>query len=179
MYGVRGLNSYAAYGVPGHDKDNHKKSFKANPINAIVVTTWENHVYGWEKAKVFVTNMEVLKDPFRAFDAYDERSIIENSLFRENKQRLHLKYPINKTKEGMHLHLYFTMAVFALINAYRQWTEKEYSLMKDGQECGLKRFWKKLKGKLSACPNTCIPMLMPIFIETTNLINSRIPLHDK
>jgi hypothetical protein len=141
------LNTYAAYGLPGHDKDKNKKSFKANPINAIVVTQWENHNYGWEKSKVFVTNMDVIKDPFAAFDAYDERSIIENSLFRETKQCLNLKYPIKKTKEGMHLHLIFTMSIFALINAYRQWSEKQYSMMKNGQECGLKRFWKRLKAE--------------------------------
>ena len=147
VYGVSKLNTYAAYGLPGHDKDKNKKSFKANPVNAIVVTQWENHNYGWEKSKVFVTNMDVIKDPFAAFDAYDERSIIENSLFRETKQCLNLKYPIKKTKEGMHLHLIFTMSIFALINAYRQWSEKQYSMMKDGQECGLKRFWKRLKAE--------------------------------
>lgn len=147
VYGVSQLNSYDAYGVPGHDKDKNKKSFSPNPINAIVVTQWENHKYGWEKSKVFVTNMDVLQDPFLAFDAYDERSIIENSLFRQTKQSLHLKYPIKKTKEGMHLNLIFTMSIFALINAYRQWTEKQYSMMKDGQECGLERFWKKLKAE--------------------------------
>lgn len=47
----------------------------------------------------------------------------------------------------MHLHLFFTMGVFALINAYRQWTEKQYSMMKNGQECGLERFWKRLKAE--------------------------------
>ena len=147
VYGVSELNTYAAYGLPGHDKDKHKKSFKANPINAIVVTKWENHNHGWEKSKVFVTNMDVAKDPFLAFDAYDERSIIENSLFRQTKQSLHLKYPMKKTKEGMHLHLIFTMGVFALINAYRQWTEKQYAMIKNGKECGLERFWKKLKSE--------------------------------
>lgn len=147
VYGVSQLETYAAYGLPGHDKDKHKKSFQANPINAIVVTQWENHNYGWEKSKVFVTNQEVGQDPFLALDAYDERSIIENSLFRQTKQSLHLQYPIKKTKEGMHLHLIFTMSVFALINAYRKWSEKQYSMMKDGKECGLKRFWKKLKAE--------------------------------
>jgi hypothetical protein len=147
VYGVNKLNTYAAYGLPGHDKNKNKKSFKPNPVNAIVVTQWENHNYGWEKSKVFVTNMDVIKDPFAAFDAYDERSIIENSLFRETKQCLNLKYPIKKTKEGMHLHLIFTMSIFALVNAYRQWSEKQYSMMKDGQECGLKRFWKRLKAE--------------------------------
>jgi len=147
VYGVSQLNTYAAYGLPGHDKDKNKKSFKANPINAIVVTQWRNHNYGWEKSKVFVTNMDVVSDPFLAFDAYDERSIIENSLFRQTKQILYLKHPIKKTKVGMHLHLIFTMSVFALINAYRKWAEKQYSIMKNGQECGLKRFWKKLKAE--------------------------------
>ena len=39
------------------------------------------------------------------------------------------------------------MSVFALINAYRQWTEKQYSMMKDGQACDLERFWRKLKAE--------------------------------
>lgn len=147
LYGVSQLNTYDAYGASGHDKDKNKKSFIPNLLNAVVVTQWENYNYGWEKSKVFVTNMEVSPDPFLAFDAYDERSIIENSLFRQSKQSLHLKYPIKKTKEGMHLNLIFTMCIFALINAYRQWTEKQYSMIKDGQECGLERFWRKLKAE--------------------------------
>jgi hypothetical protein len=147
VYGVSQLNTYAAYGSPEHAKDQNKKSFTPNLINAIVVTQWENHKYGWDKSKVFVTNLDVSQDPFLAFDAYDERSIIENSLFRQTKQSLHLKYPIKKTKEGMHLNLFFTMSIFALINAYRQWTEKQYSMMKNGQECGLERFWKRLKAE--------------------------------
>ncbi|MCK4825072.1 transposase [bacterium] len=147
IYGVSGLNTYDAYGPSGHDKDKNKKTFKPNPVNAIVVTKWENHDYGWEKSKVFVTNMDVSKDPLLVLDAYDDRSIIENSLFRQTKQSLNLKHPIKKTKEGMHLHLLFTMSVFALIIAYRQWAEKQYSMIKNGQECGLKRFWKKLKAE--------------------------------
>lgn len=147
VYGVSQLNTYAAYGKPEHAKDQNKKSFDPNLINAIVVTQWENHKYEWDKSKVFVTNLDVSQDPFLAFDGYDERSIIENSLFRQTKQSLHLKYPIKKTKEGMHLNLFFTMSIFALMNAYRQWTEKQYSMMKNGQECGLERFWKKLKAE--------------------------------
>ncbi|MBW2738540.1 MAG: transposase [Deltaproteobacteria bacterium] len=147
VYGVSELNTYAAYGLPGHDKDKHKKSFKANLINAIVVTNWRNHNYGFEKSKVFITNMDVTKNPFRAFDAYDERSIIENSLFRQSKQILNLKYPIKKTQDGIRLHLIFTMSVFALLNAYKQWAEKQYSMIEAGKECGLKRFWKKLKAE--------------------------------
>ncbi len=39
-------------------------------INAIIVTQWENHNYGWEHSNVFLTNMDVSKDPFYAFDRY-------------------------------------------------------------------------------------------------------------
>jgi hypothetical protein len=39
------------------------------------------------------------------------------------------------------------MSVFALINACRKWTEKKYSMMKHRKECGLKRFWKRLKAE--------------------------------
>ena len=47
----------------------------------------------------------------------------------------------------MHLHLFFTMSIFALINAYRDWAESQYSMIKNGKECGLERFWKKLKAE--------------------------------
>ncbi|MEW6379124.1 MAG: hypothetical protein AB1611_05910 [bacterium] len=103
LYGISQLNTSAAYRPPGHAEDQNKKSFIPNPINAIVITQWENHNCGWDKSRVFVTNMDVSQDLFLAFDAYDERSIIENSLFRQTKQSLHHKYPIQKTKEGMHL----------------------------------------------------------------------------
>lgn len=146
VHGVSSLNTFSTYGTAAHTKDKNKKEFQANPINAVVITKWKNHDYGWDKAKVFLTNMDV-KDPFVAFDAYDERSFIENSLFRQSKQNLYLKYPMKKTKEGIHLHLIFTMAVHALIYAYRHWSEKQYSLMKNGRECGLKRFWRKLKAE--------------------------------
>ncbi len=39
------------------------------------------------------------------------------------------------------------MSVFALLNAYKQWAEKQYSMIEAGKECGLKRFWKKLKAE--------------------------------
>lgn len=147
VYGVSELNTYSAYGTAGHKKNRYKKSFTPNSINAIVVTQWENHRYDRDKSKVFLTNMDVIEDPFLTFDAYDERSFIENSLFRQTKQTLNLKYPINKSKEGMHLHLILTMSVFALINAYKLWSDKQYSSIKNGKECGLKRFWKKLKAE--------------------------------
>lgn len=59
----------------------------------------------------------------------NKRSIIENSLFRQTRQCLNLRYPFKKTKERMQIHVIFTMSIFALINAYRKWTEKQYSIL--------------------------------------------------
>jgi len=46
-----------------------------------------------------VTNGAV-KDPFVAFDRYDDRSLMENGLFRETKQNWHLENPPKKSREG-------------------------------------------------------------------------------
>jgi hypothetical protein len=58
----------------------------------VVVKIWDNKTPALEKQVVFVTNIDI-KDPFITFDRYDERSLMENKLFREVKQNWYFKRP--------------------------------------------------------------------------------------
>src|SRR4030066_257845 len=70
---------------------------------------------------VYLTNLTVT-NPWMVVDAYDDRSWIENGLFRQNKQfwRLTRWFP-QKNEAGVRSHLVFVMLMFALATAYRLW----------------------------------------------------------
>lgn len=122
LVGLEGLTSYGLYGPEEHTKHYRRKDYQANPINAVVVLEWDskqknNHVY--------LTNGPV-DDPFEAFDGYDDRSLIENCLFREGKGPWNLQqYFPQRDEQGVLVHTFFTMAVQALATAYRLWDREQ------------------------------------------------------
>ena len=122
LVGLEGLTSYGLYGPEEYTKHYRRKDYQANPINAVVVLEWDskqknNHVY--------LTNGPV-DDPFEAFDGYDDRSLIENCLFREGKGPWNLQqYFPQRDEQGVLVHTFFTMAVQALATAYRLWDREQ------------------------------------------------------
>ncbi len=56
----------------------NSKGFQPKLLNATVVLRWDGAPADAEKAVVFLTT-DPAADPFVAFDAYDDRSLIENS----------------------------------------------------------------------------------------------------
>jgi hypothetical protein len=128
----------------GSKANTAKKDYEPIPLNAVVVKEWDNKVAPLEKQVVFVTNMEV-KDPFIAFDRYDERSRIENSLFKELKQNWHLEHPPKKTKEGVYIQSYTTMAMKALTTAFLSWQEEQLQLEALGKKSTWQMYRRKLK----------------------------------
>ena len=124
VVGIKSLTTYDQYGPEGFSKEATKKSFRPNKINAVVVTEWEGKDYGRDRWVVYLTNMKVYK-PLKVFDEYDERSIIENCLFKEAKTGWHLKHSPQKTEQAMLIHIFFTLTIFALTNAYREWVKAE------------------------------------------------------
>lgn len=86
----------------------------------MVVQQWRNDI-PTGGARVYLTNLTVT-DPWPVVDAYDDRSWIENGLFRHSKQfwRLTRWFP-QKTEAGVRSHLLFVMLMFALTTAYRLW----------------------------------------------------------
>lgn len=149
VVGIKGLTTYDQYGPPGFEKDAYKKSFRPHKINAIVVVKWDGKDYGRDNWVVYLTNMRVHK-PLKVFDEYDERSIIENCLFKESKSGWHIAHSPQKTEAAITVHMFFTLMVFALTNAYREWCRKqEVSELQDPDEpsLGIERWRQEIKRK--------------------------------
>ena len=120
VIGVEGLTTYDQYGTAEHTRQRNRKDFQGNPINAVVVDLWENEPSG----RVYLTNGSV-EHPLEAFDDYDDRSTIENGLWREANQAWDFEHYPQRNEAGVVVHVFFTLVVMALATAYRLWKERE------------------------------------------------------
>ena len=118
LIGIQDLTTYDQYGNEEHQLQSNCAAFDGNPINAIVVSEFEQKVYPNDKAKVFLTSLPV-NDPLAVIDLYDLRSLIENTLFRELKQGWFLGVFPKKTADAVRGHVYLTVLVFNLTNTFR------------------------------------------------------------
>ena len=144
LVGIPGLMSCDWFNPEGSEANTAKKDYEPIPLNAVVVKTWNNQTPPVDKQVVFVTNGE-LKDPFVVFDRYDDRSLIENNLFRETKQDWHLQDPPKKTREGVFVQVYMVMAMKALTKAFLMWQEEQQRLHALGKETSWEMYRRRLK----------------------------------
>lgn len=145
VVGIEGLTSAGFYGEKGSGSHENRKDFVANPINAVVVLHdpyKENNPHS--KTMVILTNDSV-KKPLTVYDGYDDRSEIENSLFREAKQAWFIQRPPRNTIDGFRSHVYLTIITMALTGAFQAWMEQQEKLEKGGQETGIRKFREKVK----------------------------------
>ena len=132
LFGVKEVTAYDQYGDADHQKRLNRKDFQPNPINVIVVEAWDGKSYRSGQEKVFLTSL-LINDPLAVLDSYDLRSLIENCAFRELKQGWCLaKFP-KRTEEAVRGHVFLTLLIFTLTNAYR--TDIGLSLA----QCGIRR----------------------------------------
>ncbi len=144
LVGVPDLLTCDWFNPEGSQANTTKKDYEPIPLNAVVVKTWDNKTPPLEKQVVFVTNIDV-KDPFVTFDRYDERSLMENKLFREVKQNWHFEHPPKKTKEGVYVQTYMTMGMKALTTAFLKWQEEQLQLEALGKHSTWQMYRRKLK----------------------------------
>jgi hypothetical protein len=144
LVGVPDLLSCDWFNPKGSKANTTKKDYQPIPLNAVVVKKWNNKTPPVEKQVVLVTNISV-KDPFISFDRYDDRSLIENNLFREVKQNWHFEHPPKKTKEGVYVHVYMVMAMKALTTAFLKWQEEQLQLEALGKQTTWQMYRRKLK----------------------------------
>jgi hypothetical protein len=144
LIGVPSLLSCDWFNPEGSETNTTKKDYEPIPLNAVVVKTWDNQTPPVDKQVVMVTNGAV-KDPFVAFDRYDDRSLMENNLFRETKQDWHLEDPPQKTREGVFVQVYMVMAMKALTKAFLMWQEEQARLDALGKETTWEMYRRKLK----------------------------------
>ena len=128
----------------GSKANTAKKDYEPIPLNAVVVKKWDNQLPPPDKQVVFITNIDV-KDPFITFDRYDDRSLMENKLFREVKQNWHFEHPPKKTKEGVHVQVFMTMAMKALTTAFLKWQQDQLKLEALGKPSTWAMYRRKLK----------------------------------
>ena len=119
VVGVSALTSYDSYGEAEHTQYASRRDYSGQPINAVVVRRWENRVPKGG-GTVYLTNGEV-SDPFRIFDTYDWRSVIENGIFKEGKHPWHLLRFPKRTEAAVVVHCFFTLLVMGLCTAFRLW----------------------------------------------------------
>jgi Transposase DDE domain len=88
-------------------------------LNAVLVRLWQNKTP--ESPRIFLTNQAV-ENPWLIFDLYDDRSWIENGLFRNTKQFWQLSrwFP-QRNAAGVYTHLTFVMLITAAATAFRLW----------------------------------------------------------
>jgi len=118
LYGIKGVTAYDQYGDADHQKRRNRKDFEPNPLNVIVVYQWQGKRYGPGHEKVFLTSLAI-DQPLTILDLYDLRSLIENCAFRELKQGWHLANFPKKTDAAVRGHVFLTLVIFTLTNAYR------------------------------------------------------------
>ena len=144
LVGVPDLLTCDWFNPEGSEANTTKKDYEPIPLNAVVVKKWNNKTPPLEKQVVFVTNIDV-KDPFITFDRYDDRSLMENKLFREVKQNWHFEHPPKKTKEGVYIQTYMTMGMKALTTAFLKWQEAQLQLEALGKQTTWQMYRRKLK----------------------------------
>ncbi|MBU1751695.1 MAG: transposase [Chloroflexi bacterium] len=119
--GIRSWPSYRPPVVQGR-----RLKWQDRPtLNAVVVSLWRNNQPSKDGPRVFLTNGSV-ENPWAILDGYDDRSWIENGLFRNSKQfwRLTRWFP-EKTEAGVHSHLTFVTLILAVATAYRLWDKAQ------------------------------------------------------
>jgi hypothetical protein len=144
LVGVEELLSCDWFNPEGSEANTTKRDYEPIPLNAVVVKSWDNKTPPLDKQVVLVTNGAV-KDPFVAFDRYDDRSLMENGLFRTTKQNWHLENPPKKSREGVFVQVYTVMAMKALTTAFLMWQEEQARLHALGKETTWEMYRRKLK----------------------------------
>jgi len=149
LVGVKGLTCYDAYGPEGESGKSNRKDFEGKAMNTVVVTLFKGKKPRPGKPCVLMTNLDV-NDPFVTFDLYDQRSLIENGLWRSGKQYWHLSHAPKKTEGAVVSHCYLTMMTMALTTSFRSWADEQGQKLQSGKKLGIERYWRELDAQNAA-----------------------------
>ena len=121
----------------------NSKKFVSRLVNATVVLRWDGAPKDAEK-EVVIIDTDPSKNPFAGFDAYDERSKIENIVNREAKESWFLEHHPKRSEAGMRVHAYFVFMCMALITAFRRYLKEAEDAESRDEETGITRYRRKL-----------------------------------
>ena len=128
------------------DSKKHSKSFQPKLLNAVVVLRWDGAPADAEKEVVLLTT-DPAEDPFVAFEAYDDRSLIENGCNREAKEHWFLEHHPKRTEAGVRTQAFFVFFCMALIAGFRAHKAQTDEAERRGQDTGISRYRRQLELK--------------------------------
>jgi len=117
---VSDLRQWENYRPPA--EEGQRLTWENRPgLTAVIINLWRNRTPDPDGERVYLTNATVT-DPWTVVDGYDDRSWIENGLFRNSKQFWQLtRWFPQKTEAGVHSHLTFVVLMLAVATAFRLW----------------------------------------------------------
>ena len=124
--------------------EKHKKSFEPKHLRATVVLRWDGATKDEDKEVVLLTT-DPSHDPWVAFDAYDDRSLIENTCNREAKQSYFLERHPKRSEAGVRAQAYFVFFCMALVSAFRAHKEKTEKPGQRTSDLGVTRYRRELE----------------------------------
>lgn len=122
----------------------NSKHFESKLVNATVVLQWDGAPKDAEK-EVVILDTDPSTDAFAGFDAYDDRSLIENMCNREAKEHWFLEHHPKRSEAGMRVQAYFVFTCMALITAFRLHQQKAEEAESRGEETGINRYRRQLE----------------------------------
>ena len=131
----------------GSSSASNAKDFKPKLVNATVVLRWDGALKDAEK-EVVILDTNPADGAFVGFDAYDDRSLIENTCNREAKESWFLEHHPKRSEAGMRVQAYFVFLCMALVSAFRLHKQKcEEQAQSRGKEIGVSRYRRHLEAE--------------------------------
>lgn len=132
------------WGEAGSTSKANAKGFEPKRLRATVVLRWDGAPKDAQNEVVILTT-DPADDPFVAFDAYDDRSLIENSCNREAKEHWFLEHHPKRSEAGVRVHAYFVFLCMALVAGFRAAKSKADEAERRGQDIGITRYRRQLE----------------------------------
>ena len=132
------------WNADGDSSKANAKTFKPRLLRATVVLRWDGAPKEADKEVVLLTT-DPSDDPFVAFDAYDDRSLIENTCNREAKEHWWLEHHPKRSEAGVRVQAYFVFLCMALVAGFRAYKSKTDEAERRGQELGITRYRRQLE----------------------------------
>ena len=124
VVGIENLEFLDSFNDPEKAAKARRRGYRPEPLQAVVVYCWNGHPSKPGEEPVLLTNMSV-RNPLRVQADYRNRSLIENTLFREGKEAWTLENLPQKNQRAAVAHIAITFMMVALTTAYRIYSEDE------------------------------------------------------
>ncbi len=122
------------------------RDFQPKLVNATVVLRWDG-IPNDEEKEVVILDTDPSCDPFAGFDAYDDRSLIENTCNREAKESWFLEHHPKRSEASVRAHACFVFTCMALVTAFRQHQQAAEQAEIRGEETGIGRYRRQLEAR--------------------------------